>query len=84
MQEIATEIASAAGSSDCSLVRDLNSLIAINRASCNLGPGSRVDNRPARAAIELLIFLQNALILFVRKTGTLCEWCITGPRISGI
>jgi hypothetical protein len=33
MQEIATEIASAAGSSDCSLVRDLNSLIAINRAA---------------------------------------------------
>jgi hypothetical protein len=33
---------------------------------------------------ELLIFPQNALILLVGETGTLCEWCITGPRISGI
>jgi hypothetical protein len=39
---------------------------------------------PHLTAIELLIFPQNALILLVGETGTLCEWCITGPRISGI
>jgi hypothetical protein len=35
------------------------------------------------AAIELLIFPQNALIWFVRETWTLCEWCMIGSRISG-
>ena len=35
--------------------------------SSNFGPGNRADS-PAEAAIELGIFLQNALILVVRET----------------